>query len=195
MDTQRPRYWLTAVMLAFALAWIASAPGRAASPPDMDVQVEKVGDEIRAYATFFVRAPRQRVWDVLVDYDRAPEYMPDLEVSRIIARTPDTLRVKQKTRVRFGPFSFPVESVRDIRLTEPVRAESHLVSGSMKSYSAVTELVPEPGGTRVVYRSRAVAGSVLASFAGESFIKHETEEHFTLLRDEILRREHVASRQ
>ena len=173
----------------------APAPVRAASPSDMDVKVEKNGDEIRAYASFFVRAPRQRVWEVMIDYDRAPEYMPDLEVSKVIARSPDTLRVKQRSRVRFGPFSIPVDTVREIRLTEPSKTESRLVSGSMKRYEAVTELVPEAGGTRVIYRSQAVPNSVLASFAGESFIRRETVAHFNLLRDEILRREHVAASQ
>jgi hypothetical protein len=66
------------------------------------------------------------------------------------------------------------------------------VSGSIKKYEAMTELVSEAGGTRILYRSVAVPGSVLAGFVGESSVKRETEERFRQLRSEILRREQVA---
>ena len=98
----------------------------------------------------------------------------------------------QIMRVRWGPFAIPVETVRDVRMVAPVRAEARLVSGSLKKYESTLELVPEPGGTRVVFRSQAIPGSALAHIAGESVVKRETEESFKHLRAEILRREHVA---
>ena len=173
----------------------ASAPTLAAGAPGLDVKVQRVGDEIRAQVSMFVNAPRQLVWEVLTDYERAPEFTRDLQVSRILSRSGDTLRLLQKSQVRFGPFTVPLETVRDIRLVAPSRTESRLVSGSMKTYEATTELVPEAGGTRVLVRSHAVPGSALAAFAGESIVKRETEEHFKELRAEILRRDHVASSQ
>jgi hypothetical protein len=63
----------------------------------------------------------------------------------------------------------------------------------VKKYTAITELVPEANGTRIVYRSFAVPGSALALFASDSYVRRETEEHFRELRTEILRREHVAA--
>ncbi|HEV7393276.1 MAG TPA: SRPBCC family protein, partial [Burkholderiales bacterium] len=86
---------------------LASAGGT----PDLDVSVEIVDGEIRADVSLFVRAPRQRVWEVINDYDRAPEFMRGLQTSKIISRSGDTLRVYQKDQVRFGPFTFPVETV------------------------------------------------------------------------------------
>jgi carbon monoxide dehydrogenase subunit G len=162
---------------------------------DLDVNVQMVGDEIRATVSMFVRAPQQRVWDVVADYERAPEYMRDLQVSKIVSRSGDTVRVIQKDQIHFGPFAFPVETVRDIRHVEPVKTESHLVSGSLKKYDATTELVPENGGTRIRYRSVSIPGSALASMAGESLVKRMTEDRFKQLRAEILRREVVATQQ
>jgi carbon monoxide dehydrogenase subunit G len=170
------------------------APVSAASP-DLDVNVEIVDGEIRADVSLFVRAPRQRVWEVINDYERAPEFMRSLQTSKIISRLGDTLRVYQKDQVRFGPFTFPVETVKDVRLTEPVRTESRLVSGSIKKYEATTELVSEPGGTRILYRSVAIPGSILAGFVGESSVRRQTEERFKEVRSEILRRQYVAARQ
>ena len=180
---------LLAVVALGLLTW---APALAADR-DLDVQVQILeGGEIQANVTLFVRAPRQRVWDVITDYERAPEFTRDLEVSKVISRAGNSLRVLQKNFVRFGPFSFPIETVRDIRLLAPARVEGRLVSGSMKKYDSTTVLIPEAGGTRIVFRSQAIPDSALAVFAGESFVRRETEAHFRQLRAEILRREHVA---
>jgi hypothetical protein len=182
--------------IAFAcIVCVSATPSHAASDPDLDVSIQIVDGEIRANVSMFVRASQQRVWDVIVDYDRAPEYMRDLQASKVISRTGNTLRVMQKDQVHFGPFTFPVETVKDVRLVPPVRTESHLVSGSMKKYDSVTELTPMPGGTRVVYRSQSVPDSALARLAGESLVKRITEERFKQVRAEILRRELVATQQ
>jgi carbon monoxide dehydrogenase subunit G len=129
---------------------------------------------------------------VVTDYERAPEYMRDVQSSKIIARSGDTLRVVQRDQVKLGPFSIPIDTVRDVKHVEPTRTESHIVSGSFKKYDAEIKLTPESGGTRVTYRSQTIPDSALAAFAGESTIKKHTEERFKQLRTEILRREHVA---
>ena len=177
-----------------ALGWALVAPAFAAGSSDLDVNVEIADGEIRAEVSLFVRAPRQRVWEVVTDYERAPEFMRSLQSSKVVSRSGDTLRLQQKDQVRFGPFTFAVDTVKDVRLTEPVRTESRLVSGSLKKYDAKMELVSEAGGTRILYRSLAIPGSALAGFVGESSVKRETEERFKQLRAEILRREHVAVR-
>ena len=184
-------FFFALVLAAMSLV----APATRAAPPDLDVKVQMIGDEIRAQVSLFVRASRQHAWEVLTDYERAPQFTPDLLVSKIVRRSGDTLRLFQKTRVRWGPFSLPVETLSDIRLSAPERTETRLVRGAMDKYESVTELIPEAGGTRILYRSHAVPGSGLAQFAGESLVKRETEEHFRQLRAEILRREPLASQQ
>jgi hypothetical protein len=181
------------VLLSFASLFVTSVS--AAGKPDLDVSVEIVDGEIRADVSLFVRATRQRVWEVINDYDRAPEFMRGLQESKVISRSGDRLRVFQRDQFRFGPFTFPVETIKDVQLMEPFRTVSRLVSGSIKKYEAMTELVSEAGGTRILYRSVAVPGSMLAGFVGESSVKRETEERFRQLRSEILRREQVALKQ
>ncbi|MEN3354449.1 MAG: hypothetical protein V7640_2607 [Betaproteobacteria bacterium] len=182
--------FVAGVLLTFGGFFVA--PVSAAGKPDLDVSVEIVDGEIRADVSLFVRATRQRVWEVINDYDRAPEFMRGLQESKVISRSGDRLRVFQRDQFRFGPFTFPVETIKDVQLMEPFRTVSRLVSGSIKKYEAMTELVLEAGGTRILYRSVAVPGSVLAGFVGESSVKRETEERFRQLRSEILRREQVA---
>jgi carbon monoxide dehydrogenase subunit G len=178
----------------FLAAGAAIAPNAFAAPTDMDVKVQIVDQEVRTTVSFFVPASQQRVWDVVTDYERAPEYMRDVQSARVIARSGDTLRVAQRDQVKLGPFSIPIDTVRDVKHVEPTRTESHIVSGSFRKYDAEMRLVPEAGGTRVFYRAQTIPDSALASFAGESTIRKHTEERFRQLRAEILRREHVANR-
>jgi carbon monoxide dehydrogenase subunit G len=184
--------WVFVAGVLFAFGCFFVMPVSAAGKPDLDVSVEIVDGEIRADVSLFVRATRQRVWEVINDYERAPEFMRGLQESKVISRSADRLRVFQRDQFRFGPFTFPVETIKDVQLMEPFRTVSRLVSGSIKKYEAMTELVSEAGGTRILYRSVAVPGSVLAGFVGESSVKRETEERFRQLRGEILRREQVA---
>ena len=175
-----------------AYGFICAVPALAADR-DLDVRVDMVGEEIRSYVSLFVRAPQERVWEVITDFERAPSYTKDLQVSKVVSRSGDTVRLLQKSHVRFGPFSIPVETLRDIRLVAPVRTESQLVSGTMKKYEAITELMAEGSGTRVIVRVQAIAGSALAMLAGESFVRREAEERFRELKAEILRRELLAA--
>jgi uncharacterized protein YndB with AHSA1/START domain len=173
----------------------APAPAVAAGDQDLQVKVQMAGEEIRAQVSMFVPAPRELVWEVITDYERAPEFTRDLVVSRILSRSGDRLRLLQKSQLRYGPFTVPLETVKDIKLVAPVRTESRMVSGSMKKYEATTELVPESGGTRILVRSLAVSDSVFAAMAGESVVKRETEDGFRQLKAEILRRERIAQAQ
>jgi carbon monoxide dehydrogenase subunit G len=179
--------------LACTSACIAVPAAYAQSDRDLDVQVQIVGDEVQSNATLFVRAPQQRVWDVMTDYERAPEFTRDLQISKVVSRSGNTVRILQKNQVRVGPFAVPVETVRDVKLQAPVKMDARLVSGSMKKFDSSTELIPENGGTRIVFRSQAVLNPMLAGFATESFVKRETETRMKELRTEIMRREHVAS--
>ena len=178
--------WFAALAFAFSLA-------ASAAEPNLDVKVQIVGEEIHSQVSLFVRAPQQRVWEVVTDYERAPQYNRDLQVSRILSRSGEVLRLFQKLLVRFGPFAMPVETLREVRLAAPHRADSRLISGSMRKYDSTIELAPEPGGTRLKYRSQAIPDSIWAVFAGESIVRERTEERFRELRAEILRRENHAA--
>jgi uncharacterized protein YndB with AHSA1/START domain len=180
---------------AFLIVWATAFAGPAAAAPssDIDVKVQIVDGEVLTSASFFVPAPRERVWEVVTDYEHTPQYMPDVQMAKIISRSGNTLRLMQKDEVKFGPFSIPIETVRDVKHIEPSRTESHIVSGAFKKYDAKMELVSEAGGTRVTYRAQVIPDSALAVFAGESTIRKHTAERFGEIRAEVMRRERVAT--
>lgn len=177
-------------LLAAALCLAHAAP---ASEQDIEVQVEVVGDLVRIDTSFHVEATPQEAWAVMTDYDHAAGFISDLDASRVLAREGDTMRVYQKGKAKFGPFSFPVESVRDIRLAPFESMQQHLVSGSMKRLDVTTRLAPEGSGTRITNHTESIPDVWIPPIVGRLFIAHETREKFSELRDEILRRKQPAA--
>lgn len=179
-------------LLAAALC-LSVAHAEPASERDIEVRVEIVGDLVHIDASFHVEATPQEAWAVITDYDGATGFISDLEASLVLAREGDTMRVYQKGKAKFGPFSFPVESVREIRLTPFESTQSRVVSGSMKQLDVTTRLAPEGSGTRITNHTESIPEVWIPPIVGRLFIAHETREKFRELRDEILRRKQAAA--
>ena len=75
----------------------------------------ETGGVYRVTATFAVTESAQTVMAVLTDYERIPKYMPDMEVSRVIERTPAGAVVEQQATSKFMMFSKRVHLVLEIR--------------------------------------------------------------------------------
>jgi carbon monoxide dehydrogenase subunit G len=183
---------MTLLALVAALC-LSVARAETLSERDIEVHVELEGDLVRIDTSFHVQATPQEAWAVMTDYDHAAEFLSDLDASRVLARDGDTMRVYQKGKAKFGPFSFPVESVRQIRLVPFESMQQHLVSGSMKRLDVTTRLAPEGSGTRITNRTESIPDVWIPPIVGRLFIAHETREKFSELRDEILRRKPSAA--
>ena len=181
------------LLALFAALCLSVVRAETLSGHDIEVQVEVVGDLVRIDASFHVDATPQEAWEVMTDYDHAAGFISDLDTSRVLAREGDTMRVYQKGNAKFGPFSFPVESVREVRLVPFESMQQHLVSGSMKQLDVTTRLLPEGSGVRITSRTESIPDVWIPPIVGRIFIAHETREKFRELRDEILRRKRTAA--
>jgi hypothetical protein len=181
------------LLALFAALCISVVRAEPASEQDIEVRVELTGPVVHIDTSFHVEATPQEAWAVMIDYDRATEFISDLDASRVLARDGDTMRIYQKGTAKFGPFSFPVESVRDIRLVPFESMQSHLVNGSMKRLDVTTRLAPEGSGTRITNHTESIPDVWIPPIVGRLFIAHETREKFRELRDEILRRKQAAA--
>ncbi|SNS86392.1 Polyketide cyclase / dehydrase and lipid transport [Noviherbaspirillum humi] len=172
--------------LALALALVLDAGAADLEPPA--VQVRRIGESVVVEASVLVPASVGEVWSVLIDYDHMADMFPDIESSRVLKRSGNQLQVEQKGAVRFGPFSVPFESIRDIQLFPPREVRSSVAGGSLRSGTALTRLVQEEGGVRVVYYSESVPNVWTPPGLGPHFIARQTRTQFENLRAEILRR-------
>ncbi len=70
-------------------------------------------------------------WRVLTDYDRYVEFIPDLRVSRVVARRGSTVTVEQSGDAVWL-FTWPLEITFEIDESPPSRLQSRAVAGSLR---------------------------------------------------------------
>lgn len=176
------------LLTALTFLWLFAFPAKAGPDDAIDVGVRMQDGEVFVDVRFHVRATPQEAWAVMTDYDHATDFISNLEKSVILSRTDGTLLVSQKGRMGFGPFSVPIETVTEIRLTPYETMQARLVSGNLKKNASTTRLIADASGTRVVYHLESIPDVWLPPLIGRALVEFETRARFRQVVDEILRR-------
>ena len=174
--------------MVLALLWIFAGHAKADADPAIDVGVRMQGDEVYVDVSFHVRVTPQEAWAVMTDYDHATDFISKLEKSLILSRTDEMLVVSQKGTMGWGPFSVPIETVTEVRLTPYEKMQGRMVSGNMKKNESTTRLIADASGTRVVYHLQSIPEVWMPPLIGRALVEFETRARFRQLVEEILRR-------
>jgi hypothetical protein len=164
------------------------ASDAAQSDEDIQVKVRRHGDIVTVHAQFSAPVSARQAYAVLTDYERMNQFLTDLDESRILARTKDSLLVRQAGKVRLGWFAMPFEYVRRVELYPHVR----LVSGSITKGDVTTSLNELNGQTVVTYDSEATMGYWLPFGIGNTAIASHIQKDLENMRSEMLRRKQPA---
>lgn len=172
------------------LLWLTAATGWAheAAEPDVAVQVERDGDAIVVDADMLVPVAPREAWAVLADFEHFADFVPNMQVSRVVSRPGEPLRVEQKGKARYGLLSFSYESLREVELVPFETLRTRALKGNMKRMETLTRLSAEGDGTRIRYRNEAVPDFWVPPLIGPVFIRHEVAEQFGAFIREMLRR-------
>lgn len=177
--------------LVFLLPWMICGIALGGEK-DISIVVNKIDDTFVIDAMLEVPAKLRNVWDVLTDFDHMPAFLSNLTSSGVIKRDGNLLLVRQAGLARFGVFSFQFQSEREIRLEPMRRIFSKSVTGSYKRMESETSLTSTGQSVQVKYHAEIVPDSTLARMFGAPFMRHEVEEQFTFMLDEMKRRERPA---
>lgn len=156
---------------------------------DDDVTVNYRNGTYFASLSFPVQAVPAVVLAVLTDFDHMSAFIPNLTESRVIARAGNTYRIRQQGKAKFGPFSFPFESERQIEWFPDGRLVAQAVSGSSKFMRSEMRYQATADGTRIDYQLEVIPDRWLPSSIGVSFMRHELAEQFSALAREMARRQ------
>ncbi|MCC7264169.1 MAG: SRPBCC family protein [Candidatus Latescibacteria bacterium] len=102
-----------------------------------------------------IEAPgtREQVWQLLTDFGRLAEFMPNVDSSRVLSRTDSSVLVREVVSsqlVRPWTFAFILEYIP----LEPSELRFHQVAGQLKGYEGVWLLEPRGEYTAVSYQAR-----------------------------------------
>jgi ribosome-associated toxin RatA of RatAB toxin-antitoxin module len=161
---------------------------------EVAVAVSESGDAFIVQATIRPPVSLRTAWDVLVDFDHMTGILSNLTASRVVSRNGNVLIVRQEGVARFGIFSYPFKTEREIRMEPPRRILAKNLSGNLKRMESEVRLVPSgAGGVRIEYRAEFAFDSIIAGLFGVSFLNHEVEEQFQSIVAEMKRREAQAA--
>ncbi|MBV8634511.1 MAG: SRPBCC family protein [Burkholderiaceae bacterium] len=172
----------------FALAFLM-APAWADSADDpIKVKVQKNGDTVIIDLTTVVAATPQEVWDVLTDFDHMTQFLPNLEMSKVLEKNGDVWSVEQKGRTSHAGFTFSFQTTKQITLKAFDSIQSHLTGGTLKKHESLTTLAPEGNGTRITYHAESISGVWVPPLLGSSVVEGEVRKQYQDMTGEMLKR-------
>lgn len=182
---------MLALLVAHATASIAAGPAGAqpALPPaPATIAVTREGGNYYVDASLFTTAPPAVAWEVLTDFDHMAAFVPNLERSRAIVRSPNRVTLQQRGVARFGPLAFPFESEREVEVVPIEIIRSRQTRGSMRHLVSLTTLAADGTGTRIDYHVEVDPGALYPAFLAQTFLRDEIGEQFVAIEREMRRR-------
>jgi ribosome-associated toxin RatA of RatAB toxin-antitoxin module len=165
---------LLCLALACAMPASAATSDLAVTVRRIDVNKQNVF-EVAASGT--VQATQAQVWKILTDYERMPDFVPDLKSARILSRTGPQAVIEQKGVASFLFISRDIHLVVQATETPMASIDIGLVSGDMKVYQCRWEVtpVPETGRTRITYTGKLVPRFYVPGMLGATVIRGDIE--------------------
>jgi ribosome-associated toxin RatA of RatAB toxin-antitoxin module len=157
-----------------------------ATAADISVQATRDGDAVEVEAVAELAVSPARAWEVLTDYNRLSQFVPDLHESRVVSREGARAVVEQKGAARFLFFTYPIEVRLAVTEYPRQRIESHAVAGNFRELRSVYTLEPREGGVRLRYQGRLVPDFQLPLFH-TYVLKSNVEATFRAMVEEIER--------
>jgi hypothetical protein len=164
---------------------LAAATAHLAIAADTSFDAERDGDAIEMRATTLLNTDRATVWRVLTDYNRYSEFIPDLRLSRVVARDGATVTVEQSGDVSIWLFKMPIDITFEINETPPDTLHSRAVAGSLRALTSRYALTPTPSGIRLDYTGRIAPGFEIFGRIEQDTVKQNIARQFQALADEI----------
>jgi hypothetical protein len=177
-----------ATVFALAAAIVAAPPAPAAT---ITVDTDRRGETIEIRASAELRADAATAWRMLTDYDRYPEFIPDLRMSRVVVRRGATVTVEQSGDAALWLLRIPLDITFEITEFPPSRLQSRSVAGSLRAISSSYWLTPAPLGVRLDYAGHVAPGFELFGPLEEIAVRQSVTRQFQALADEIERRKAV----
>jgi ribosome-associated toxin RatA of RatAB toxin-antitoxin module len=179
------RMGVTAALALLLTVAVAQAPAFAAT---ITVDSEHRGDAIHIRASAVLNVGTATAWQVLTDYDRYPEFIPDLRTSRVVARRGANVTVEQSGDAVLWLFKWPLDITFEINEFPPNGLRSRAVAGSLRALASSYTLTTVASGVRLDYEGDIAPGFEFFGDIEQIAVRQNVARQFQALADEIERK-------
>jgi ribosome-associated toxin RatA of RatAB toxin-antitoxin module len=173
--------------MAFAtMLVLAGSQPAAAATVTLDAKLQ--GDSIDVRASAVLNADAATAWRVLTDYDRYAEFIPDLRMSRVVARDGTKITVEQSGDAPLWLVKMPIHVTFEVNEMPPHGLQARTVAGSVRVLASSYALTPLASGVRLDYDGQIVPTFEFAGRIERMAVKRNAARQFQALAEEIERR-------
>ena len=160
----------------------------------VEVDARHDGKNIIISAHFAAEVPKDVAWQVMTDFEHMPQFMPQLDQSKVLQRDGDKWTVSQHGYVRVALFNVSFDSVREIQLKPTEELDARSIGGDAGQMQSVAQLSQLGAQTVVSYHAVWQPTSSLLASLGIGLLKSQLSAQFSAMRQEMKRRlVHAAS--
>ena len=152
------------------------------------VTARRDGEAVLVEARAQLQCGLRVAWGVLTDYERYPDFIPDMKTSRIVARSGNFAVVEQTGEAGFFLFHFPVSVRLDVTEVEGASISSRASAGTFREMTGIYRLVESQDGLWLTYSGRMVPSFALPPLVGVPALRAAVDKQFSALVREIARR-------
>jgi ribosome-associated toxin RatA of RatAB toxin-antitoxin module len=165
------------------------APALATDAAKIEISTSHKSDVVDIRVQAVIAAPPQVIWATLTDYERLPDFVPGLKVSKVLERRESVTTVKQSGVAQFLFLKIPFEVTVESKEAWPI-LEVKRVSGTVRQLQGRYEMVitPDSPTVKLIWTCVIEPENSLPPLIGESLMRHSIREQFTGLVREIERR-------
>ncbi len=163
-----------------------------AQAAEVVVHATRDGDVLLIEAVAEFEGTTAQAWQVLTDYDRLQQFIPNLSLSRVIARGRNGVTLEQKGEARLLFFSIPIEVTLAINEFPPGKVVARAVAGNFRDMSGVYLLESQGGRVRLRYSGRMTPDFFVPPIIDIWVLRQHVHDTFAALVDEIVRRQRIA---
>jgi ribosome-associated toxin RatA of RatAB toxin-antitoxin module len=174
--------------LLTTVAALAATVAFAATTEAPRIDVAENDGVYRVNASFTVAATAKAVAAVLTDYERIPDFMPDVITSQVLSRTADGLVVEQEATAKFMMFSKRVHLVLEVSEDGNTIRFRDRCGRSFTTYEGKWILTETNGETTVSYRLAAHPAFEVPGFVLKRLLKRDAALMIDRLKAEIISR-------
>lgn len=172
--------WRRIAALSVSLGGLLALPASSVAQPLPTVTVERDGDAFHVRARASVAVDPRVAWDTITDYEHMRDFLPNIERSKVIARSGTRMTVEHigqfplfffdvPVRVRLGIVQQPFERV--VARSEPgeVDGAPQTLRSFFGSYDLAVITLERRAGVRLEYEAQFELAEPLPPIIGEVF--------------------------
>lgn len=176
------RLFLCVVIMMAGRATTAAPPGLA------DITVTEIDGVYNVHSVFHVAQAPAAAVAVLTDYERIPQFMPDVETSKVLERTPRGLVVEQFAVSKFMLFSRRIHLVLEVTERDGEIRFRDRCGQSFASYEGAWIVTPHDAGAAITYHLMAKPSFDVPGFVLQRLLKRDAAQLIDRLKAEIAAR-------